>query len=232
MAKAVGLIGTLKGKIGNTVFATLRGETIARVYQPTVTNPNTYRQQVSRVRMSSAGLMAKAVLKALQIGFNNAAPGREFQQGVKNFNTPAAIQIAALDEVTVNYPLLKMSKDETGLFNTSGLDLDAENKVTFSYNVPEEVAFGPESVQDKFGLVPIIYQPDTNACVVAPQAVSDKVGTLTVDVPAEWSGMTVQVWVFAKRLLPSKNGVPFSNYAWRTPSKASATMYVGMGTLA
>ncbi len=52
MAKVLGLTNTtVRGKIGNTVFFTRKAETLARMYQPVVTNPNTALQQAQRSKM-------------------------------------------------------------------------------------------------------------------------------------------------------------------------------------
>lgn len=232
MAKAVGLIGGLKGKVGNTVFATLRGETIARVYQPIVTNPNTFRQQVSRMRFETAGKLSRAMLDALRIGFNNVASGREYQQGVKQIVTNGVVSINAAKEQTINYPLLQLSYNEIGAFVVGAPDFETEGSVTFTYNVPEAVAFGDESSQSRFGMVAVVYSPDFGYAIVKESATTLKVGDIKVDVPADWSGVKVYVYAFVKRIIEAKNGVPDDQQPWRYPSKASQTMYVGTGDIA
>lgn len=51
MAKIVGLVGSISGRIGNTVMTVRGGEQIARVYQPNVANPSTPRQVESRAKL-------------------------------------------------------------------------------------------------------------------------------------------------------------------------------------
>lgn len=59
MAKNVGLIGSLRGKLGNTVFYVTNGVQVTRVYQPVVANPNTSLQIAQRAKMALAGRMSK-----------------------------------------------------------------------------------------------------------------------------------------------------------------------------
>lgn len=59
MAKNVGLIGGLRGKLGNAVFYVSNGVQVSRVYQPIVANPNTQLQIEQRSKMSLAGRMSK-----------------------------------------------------------------------------------------------------------------------------------------------------------------------------
>lgn len=239
MAKAVGLIGTLKGKVGNTVFATVRGETIARVYQPTVTNPNTYRQQMSRALMSKGGRIARAMLDFERIGWNNVAPGRAFQQAVKQmvdtsrnaFNIMSAV---TPQEITVNYANMPraLSYAEIPSPTASVPDFDTEGLVKFDLNISDECAYGDESSQTSCGIVAMAYQPDTNEATVYKTTGASGSVSIGIPVPASWSGLRVHVYAFVKRLIESGNPVTTSRVPWRTPSKCSQTIYVGTGDVA
>lgn len=59
MAKNVGLIGSLQGKLGNAVFYVSNGVQVSRVYQPVVANPNTSLQIAQRAKMALAGRLSK-----------------------------------------------------------------------------------------------------------------------------------------------------------------------------
>lgn len=236
MAKAVGLIGTLKGKVGNTVFATLRGETIARVYQPTVTNPNTSRQQLSRAVFAQAGELSRSMLEGVQIGWAYNHPGRGFQQAVKVMVNKANGIINGTDPsgLTINYQRLvkAISKADIGTFSCGVPDFETENHVTFSVNIPDGTAYGPESSSTYVGLVAVIYQPDTGECVISKNAIHSGAETIDVTCPAHWSGMRVQVYAYVKRILPSGNSIDEQTDPWRTPSKCSGTLFVGTGDMA
>lgn len=55
MAKNVGLLGGVRGKLGNAVFYVQNGVQVSRVYQPVVANPNTSLQIAQRAKMALAG---------------------------------------------------------------------------------------------------------------------------------------------------------------------------------
>lgn len=66
MAKLVGLIGTGRGKLGNMVlYKGLKGETLARAYQPQVFNPKSEGQTEQRSKINLVGQISKLVGKNL-----------------------------------------------------------------------------------------------------------------------------------------------------------------------
>lgn len=73
MAKSVGMVGTLRGKAGNFVYAKGEdGSTIVRAYQPQVTNPNTDAQILQRAKLNLAGRLSKITPKGVIIGMDGA----------------------------------------------------------------------------------------------------------------------------------------------------------------
>lgn len=61
MAKIVGLVGTMSGRVGNMVFSKMNGKTIARSYQPQVANPNSLAQVETRSKLKLASQYAAAL---------------------------------------------------------------------------------------------------------------------------------------------------------------------------
>lgn len=73
MGKFVGFIGSIRGKVGNVVFA--KGEnglTYGRAYQPQVANPKTIAQTDQRAKMNLVGRMSQVTPKALLVGLGLA----------------------------------------------------------------------------------------------------------------------------------------------------------------
>ena len=67
------MVGTIRGKAGNFVFAKGEdGSTIVRAYQPQVTNPNTDAQILQRAKLNLAGRLSKITPKGVIIGMNGA----------------------------------------------------------------------------------------------------------------------------------------------------------------
>lgn len=63
MAKIVGLVGAVSGKVGNFVGAVVGGVQTMRVYQPIVANPRTTAQVKQRSRVDLAGQLSSAISK-------------------------------------------------------------------------------------------------------------------------------------------------------------------------
>jgi hypothetical protein len=69
MAKFVGFVGTIRGKIGTTVFTKgEKGLSYGRSYQPQVYNPKTAGQVDQRAKMNLVGRMSQVTPKALLVG--------------------------------------------------------------------------------------------------------------------------------------------------------------------
>lgn len=91
MAKFVGFVGTIRGKVGTTVFT--KGEnglSYGRSYQPQVYNPKTVGQVDQRAKMNLVGRMSQVTPKSLLIGMqgdNNRQRRSAFNRGLLNVAT-------------------------------------------------------------------------------------------------------------------------------------------------
>lgn len=92
MAKIVGLVGTMSGRIGNMVYSKKNGITIARSYQPQVANPNTQMQVYTRARLKAASQTA-AALKDF---------GRHFLAAIGNKTNDRGMLVKKLFEISGN----------------------------------------------------------------------------------------------------------------------------------
>lgn len=73
MAKFVGFIGTIRGKVGTTVFTKgENGMSYGRAYQPQVYNPKSVGQTDQRAKMNLVGRMSQATPRALLVGMAGA----------------------------------------------------------------------------------------------------------------------------------------------------------------
>lgn len=67
MAKNVGLVGAISGRIGNVVMASVKGVQITRAYQPNVANPSTEKQVQSRAKLKMLSQLAAVLAPAIAI---------------------------------------------------------------------------------------------------------------------------------------------------------------------
>lgn len=91
MAKFVGFIGTIRGKVGTTVFTKgENGMSYGRAYQPQVYNPKTAGQTDQRAKMNLVGRMSQATPKVLLVGMagvNNRQRRSGFNRNLLNVVT-------------------------------------------------------------------------------------------------------------------------------------------------
>lgn len=91
MAKFVGFIGSIRGKVGTTVFTKgENGMSYGRAYQPQVKNPKTIRQTDQRAKMNLVGRMSQATPKDLlvgMVGVNNRQRRSGFNRNLLNVVT-------------------------------------------------------------------------------------------------------------------------------------------------
>jgi hypothetical protein len=91
MAKFVGFVGTIRGKVGTTVFTKgEKGLSYGRSYQPQVSNPKTIKQVDQRTKMNLVGRMSQVTPKSLLVGMsgdNNRQRRSNFNRGLLNVAT-------------------------------------------------------------------------------------------------------------------------------------------------
>ena len=74
MGKFVGFIGTIRGRVGTTVFSKgENGVSYGRSYQPNVANPKTEGQQIQRAKMNLVGRMSQVTPKELLVTMAGAS---------------------------------------------------------------------------------------------------------------------------------------------------------------
>lgn len=115
MAKFVGLIGTIRGKVGTTVFT--KGEnglSYGRSYQPQVYNPKSVGQVDQRAKMNLVGRMSQVTPKALltgMVGENNRQRRSAFNSGL--------LAVATIDRSTPGKVVAKIAPEDV-VFSEGG----------------------------------------------------------------------------------------------------------------
>lgn len=230
----------ITGKIGDIVgFKSSKGDIIARTYQPNVKNPQTSGQITQRTKFLAGTGLAGGIkyfpgfekyAKSLRISARNAFTKQVLKDGsitvVKNGNEYQS---------TIDWGAVAISKGtaQPPLFSAPSFEEEAEVKVSWT----------PEGSNSDIVQV-LVYQPDINEGYYSDPT-SMGAGSLSVDVPARWSGMEVHVYGFCLRENESGQSVTYSSF-WDAgnveamaevkhvagemdPSKSS---YIGHGTIA
>lgn len=239
MAKQRGPVAsTFSGRVGNVVGAKLKGgEYVTRSYQPSVKNPNTLRQRVSRLRMSTAAKVAAGLAPAIQAGFSKAAgstkmyPRNMFVRDMVKFSENSPLKIA--DETAeIEFNRLKVS-ERIGISTVPEIaapSFETAGKVSVTVTAQPVVDVLPAG---KMGIVVAVYCPDLEACAIdMVDAPTEGTATVTVAVPASFSGLTVHVYAFYKWIPESGNDVATDAEPWKYPAETGTTVYVGTGNVA
>lgn len=70
MARIYGLNGILRGRQGNNVFSVQNGTQVVKAYQPVVSNPRTFPQQIQRSKFALAGKLSAVVPSGALVGLD------------------------------------------------------------------------------------------------------------------------------------------------------------------
>lgn len=108
MAKFVGFVGTIRGKVGTTVFT--KGEnglSYGRSYQPQVYNPKTIGQVDQRAKMNLVGRMSQVTPKSLLVGMT----GNNNRQRRSAFNR-SLLRVAIIDRSSPQSIIAKIAPED------------------------------------------------------------------------------------------------------------------------
>lgn len=110
MAKVTSLLGGLRGKASNMVFAKTGGSVIMREYNPSVSNPNTEAQVGQRSKFKLMSQLSAALADAIVIPKNGLVSARNrFMQ----INIGSCVEVSGVAQVT--YENLQLSEGNMGL---------------------------------------------------------------------------------------------------------------------
>lgn len=110
MGKVTSLYGKTTGKIGSIVFSTSGGQTIAREYNPNVSNPSTEAQVNQRARMKMMSQISSALAPVIVMPKDGLVSSRN-QFVKKNFQW----SMAAAGTAQVSYENLQITNSNRGL---------------------------------------------------------------------------------------------------------------------
>lgn len=169
MAKFVGFIGTIRGKVGTTVFSKgENGMSYGRAYQPQVYNPKSVGQVDQRAKMNLVGRMSQVTPKALLVGM----AGANNRQRRSAFNS-GLLDVAVVDRSSPDSIIAKVSPEDI-VFSQGAETLQAtattpvvtENSVSLSLTLTDATlagAYGERVVlaiidpSDKAGYSQVMY---------------------------------------------------------------------------
>lgn len=239
MAKQRGPVAsTFSGRVGNVVGAKLKGgEYVTRSYQPSVKNPNTLRQRVSRLRMATASQLAAGLAPAIVAGYGKASgstkmyPRNMFVRGLVKLGENTAMHVENMTAV-VDYSMLKVS-ERIGISSIpafGALSFEQPGQVSATLTAQPVVDVLPAG---KMGVCVVVFVPNAGSCIVEmADAPTTGTTTVTVNVPQSFSGEAAHVYAFYKWIPESGNDIATVTEPWKYPAETGATVYLGTGNIA
>lgn len=222
MGKNVGLLGNVRGKIGNVVFYTSGGLQCSRVHQPVVANPQTKGQRDQRLKMNLVGRISQAipaiVIQSLQ---GNSARARR-----SRFNS-SLLRATAIDATSgTDTAVLSMA----GIQFSDGTYQPTIGATAYSELVPSTDGTSLKAQVSVEGLVGAGEQiNEDEVCrvimvVIEGSGVSTRVRSTYVDVPA--TSMTAK-WLTVHGLISASTASAFFYCYSMAPISASQSFQYG-----
>ena len=187
-----GILDGFNGKVGTVVGYKVNGKKVMRAYVDKIRNPRTSLQMDNRLRFKTLAQLASAFLSATTIGLECVAKSLRHTVSNSFMRVNQAAVSATGGEAEVDYGSLTCS--------LGGMPQVAFGNASFAEPQRVGVTFSPDAdmsrtdAQDKVYL--LVYQPDTNQGLLSAPVLRTT-GTLTLRLPASWTGMTVHVYGFA-----------------------------------
>ncbi len=211
-----GYLGDQIGKLGTAVGRKWKRKMVYSAYQGKVKNPNTEGQQTVRARFALLGRMAASFLDATKKGMAASADRYDYTESdhfvKRNWDAVTATEPG---EVEVDFGALTISEGRLPevYFEAPSFAEEAEVSVAFDGNIDADKAKEEDQVYI------FVYQPDSNRGILS-KATSRNAGSVSVVVPARWSGMEVHVYGFVIGGAAENKGMP------------SDSTYIGHGNIA
>ena len=162
MAKFVGFVGTIRGKIGTTVFT--KGEngiSYGRSYQPQVYNPKTAGQVDQRAKMNLVGRMSQVTPKGLLVGMD----GDNNRQRRSMFSR-IMLNAAVVDRSDISHIIAKIAPEDI-VFSQGAetIAANAASPIVAAGSVSISLTLGDAALAGKYGerIVVAIIDPSNKA---------------------------------------------------------------------
>ena len=207
------------------------GEYVARSYQPSVKNPNTLRQQVSRSKMGFAAGIAAAAADAINIGYAKASNGTKMYP--RNMFVKEMIPVSN-GHITLNNNVPALSGNVIPFSAKQGLETlpqvtiaysEESNVFNFTATNADQVTLG---TGERLGLVVVPFiEPTAETPAKAVVAMGDAAEGVTLDGDLGSDFMGAKVYAFYKVIPAAVNGVATTTIPWKYPSNTGATRMIG-----
>lgn len=232
MAKGTIALGQFRGKVGGQVMRVVDGKQVMQNYQPIVRNPRTDAQERQRAAIRKLGQLSRELLSVIRTSYKRPYGAAQFIKS--NISRLAgALSVDAEMDVQVNYAALKITDESAGdlIYAAPGV-IDYGEAVHLRVKVPiAAMQIAPTINSDNVRVYAVVYCPDRNMAVMGAGVNADASEAL-VDVPENFDGMEVHVWLFATAATGEIDPDAFNQTSLRLPTINSRAAYGGYGEVA
>ena len=185
------------------------------------------KQKEHRARFSTIIRMSKPLKGAIKIGMKESASKRHLLSPSNlfvNHNLQHTTYDTATGSATPIYSEIILAEGEVpyASFGTPSLDVPQQVTVTFTGNNDWPGAFEDDKIYA------VAYCPDINQSALA--FTERSTGTVTIQLPSNWTGKTFHLWGFALTSVTEKYELESYGIAI-IPGECSSSVYIGSGMI-
>ena len=189
-----GILGDQYGKVGPVVGRKFREENVYSAYQKNVFNPNTEKQQLQRMKFKAMSQLAHSFACGAIFGFRTAAKGtnRSARNLFQHINWDK-IEATSTDSMRIDYTGIMVATGALSNvdFQSANFDTPRSVKVHFA----EMGAPCQRTTGDRVFIY--VFCPDAGQGILS-EGVATNEGSIGVEVPALWVGLSVHVYGFVR----------------------------------
>lgn len=153
MSKGSLFFGHARGKLGQVVLSTVKGQQIARAWQPKVANPRTTAQQAQRAKFANAvKFYRRATSNLFNFAFEDKRKTESDYNAFMRHNVDRAMIVNRASYDNINYPAIGynwlMSSGSLGVVNPVKNENDTKQVIFRSVALSGEKVYGDFTVAD------------------------------------------------------------------------------------
>lgn len=190
-----GIHGNFAGKVGNIVGSTWKGTGVMRIRPASVKNPNTVRQQNQRMRFGLVGRFLQAHRYFVNIGFKAYSPGITAGNAAMSYNLANAIS-GEFPEQAVDMTKVQISRGTLAPLTAAEISSSSPATLGFAWSNNS----GMSNANETDHLSVSCYDAASGEAVYFFNCASRADGNVTLTLPVEWSGRTLDVLAFFNSL--------------------------------
>jgi hypothetical protein len=207
-----GILGGFNGRVGNVIGSTWKGRSVMKIRPASVTNPNTERQQQQRSKFSLVGRFNRAHRNLIRIGFRAYTKDMTAMNAAMSYNLANAVSGTAPD-LYIDFSKAALSNGYLAALENPVAESTLAAAVSLSWTDNSLASNAHESDQ----LIVSVFDSATDEVCYFAGAATRQAGIAVLNLPANWSTRTVEVFTF----LVALEGLASS------PDTVSKTVYAG-----